>query len=319
MKMKYNDNVRFFMGLDAAVVFERLEYLVNHSTVPKVEGWTKQSSKSIWESLGIPKRTFFLVVKRLEEAQMIERKRGQNITLWKVLIPHEQVLKHLQWWTMQKTIVKGRTRRFGSATRVSSGKFPEVQQGQSGSATTESGKCNKGNPEVQQEFPPIYERVRKTTEKTNSKANRETTEESPRAFDVPPSTEKKAMPTKTKTKTEDLSSVQIPDWMDPERWEDYIGHREDIKQALSARSARSTIRVLQEWVDLDNGNPKRAMSLLDQVIASGKWTAPWAPSAKDKPFISQYKPKQRGMTDEELANWEPPKSCRDTPKIKIIN
>ena len=317
--MKYNDNVRFFMGLDAAMIFERLEYLVNHSTVPKVEGWTKQSSKSIWGELGIPEKTFFRVIKRLEEAQMIERKAGRHTTLWKVLIPHEQVLKHLQWWTMQKTIVKGRTRKLRTVTRVKSSEVQGLSQTASRTVTSEVKDCNKDIQGLSQEFPPIYERVRKTTEKTNSKANRETTEESPRAFDVPPSTEKKAMPTKTKTKTEDLSSVQIPDWMDPERWEDYIGHREDIKQALTVRSARSTLRVLQEWVDLDNGDPKRAMSLLDQVIASGKWTAPWAPSAKDKPFISQYKPKQRGMTDEELANWEPPKSCRDTPKIKIIN
>lgn len=319
MKIKYNDNVRFFMGLDAAMVFERLEYLVNHSTVPKVEGWSKQSSKTIWESLGIPEKTFFRVIKRLEEAQMIERKRGQNTTLWKVLIAHEQVLKHLQWWTMQKATVKGRTRKLGTVTRVKSSEVRELSEAPSGTVTSTIRNGHKDNPERSQENAPIYERVRKTTEKTNSKANRETTEESPRAFDVPPFTEQKAMPTKTKTKTEDLSSVQIPHWMDPERWEDYIGHREDIKQALTVRSARSTLRVLQEWVDLDNGDPKRAMSLLDQVIASGKWTAPWAPSPKDKPFISQYKPKQKGMTDEELANWEPPKSCRDTPKIKIIN
>jgi len=124
------------MGLDAAVVFERLEYLVNHSTVPKVEGWTKQSSKSIWGELNIPERTFFLVVKRLEEAQMIERKAGRHTTLWKVLIPHEQVLKHLQWWTMQNEVTKGRTRKLRTATRVKSSEVQGLQQVQSGSATS---------------------------------------------------------------------------------------------------------------------------------------------------------------------------------------
>jgi len=303
---KYNKQVADKMGRDAGLIYERIRH---YCTKHNVLEW-EQTAKSMYEWLEMPKRTFFLVVNRMEEAGLISRRRGQNTTYWKLLVWPQGLPQFL----VDVNAVKGRGRKLSP---VKSSEVSEVQQDTVGSAISRVENCNKSISEVQQGQVPIYERTLEAKEISKT----EEQEEISKAFvyPAPPSTEKKAMPTKTKTKTEDLSSVQIPHWMDPERWEDYIGHREDIKQALSARSARSTIRVLQEWVDLDNGDPKRAMSLLDQVIASGKWTAPWAPSAKDKPFISQYKPKHKGMTDEELANWEPPKSCRDTPKIKIIN
>ena len=254
---KYNKQVADKMGRDAGLIYERIRH---YCTKHNVLEW-EQTAKSMYEWLEMPKRTFFLVVNRMEEAGLISRRRGQNTTYWKLLVWPQGLPQFL----VDVNAVKGRGRKLSP---VKSSEVSEVQQDTVGSAISRVENCNKSISEVQQGQVPIYERTLEAKEISKT----EEQEEISKAFvyPAPPSTEKKAMPTKTKTKTEDLSSVQIPDWMDPERWEDYIGHREDIKQALTVRSARSTLRVLQEWVDLDNGNPKRAMSLLDQVIASGK-------------------------------------------------
>lgn len=302
MKKRYNKLVRNKMGMDAGLIYERIRYYSTHHNVLEWE----QSGKSLYEFLGIPRATFFLVVQRMEEAGLISRRAGKHTTFWKVLVWPQGLPQFLA----EVNAVRGRERKLSP---VKSSELQGVQQIPARSPRKGVEECNKDLQGVQQGQFPIYERTLEAKEISKT----EEQEEISKGFVHPaPPTGEKAMPTKTKTKTEDLSKVQIPHWMDPERWEDYIGHREDIKQALTVRSARSTLRVLQEWVDLDNGDPKRAMSMLDQVIASGKWTAPWAPGPKDKPFVSQQRSK--GMTDEELANWKP-KYSGNASKIKIIN
>ena len=304
MKTKrYNKLVRNKMGMDAGLIYERIRYYCTHHNVLEWE----QSGKSLYEFLGIPQKSFYRVVARMEEVGLISSRAGKHRTFWKVLVWPQGLPQFLA----DVNAVKGRDRKLSP---VKSSELQGVSQLPPRSVTSWAGECHKDLQGVSQGQVPIYERTLEAKDISKT----EEQEEISKAFvHPPPPTGEKVMPTKTKTKTEDLSKVQIPHWMDPERWEDYIGHREDIKQALTVRSARSTLRVLQEWVDLDNGDPKRAMSMLDQVIASGKWTAPWAPGPKDKPFVSQQRSK--GMTDEELANWKPKYGPRAANNIKIIN